>query len=269
MSLPLSSSCSFRTPSPARATSRKPRFAWGAAVATAIAAVASVVSPAGATPVDVFFNGPRPSADPNTAFGISQASALNANAAYGIPIISNATVRSPYSNTLSISQPKSSSLVITPNPPTSALNRVESNWRIKNSSHSVLTGASYLLFTHTDPYTVKRTLIDYADGNVGLKIDKDLGWAIVKIRSAGVDYYYPALLLDRSAANALAGNIAAGARVSGAIHYVVSEALIKAGKNYRLPELQLGFAQVVVPEPGTAMLLGLGLTLLAGRRRRA
>ena len=42
----------------------------------------------------------------------------------------------------------------------------------------------------------------------------------------------------------------------------------KSGRNIALPELQLGYAAVVVPEPGTAFLLGMGLTALAAGRKR-
>jgi len=268
MSSLLSSSSSSRTLQPTSPATRSSIAGWMAAVATTVVAVVAAVSPAQATPVDVFFNGPKPVSDPTTAYGISLASATAANTTYGVPIISQVDVLTTITNRLSILQPPSSSLIVTPNPPTSSLNRVTSNWEVENVSGSALTGATYLLFTHTDPYSVGSTTIDYPDEKVGIKIDKDLGWVIIKARAQGIDYYYPALLLDRSAANALAGNIAVGQRVSAAINYVVTQSLIRAGGNYQLPELQLGFAQVVVPEPGTALLLGLGLTLLAGRRAR-
>lgn len=275
----MSSSSSFRFSPSAPPASHSPISARIAAIskatvkatATTVAVVLAVVasvSPARATPVDVFFNGPTLAGDSSTAFGISLASATTANTTYGVPIIDQATVSSPFASYLSVILPPSSSLVASPNPPTSSLNRVASEWQIENVSPSVLTGASYLLFTNTSPHSVGNTQIDYPDGDVGLKIDKDLGWVIVKLRSAGVDYYYPALLLDRSAETALAGNIAVGERVSATINYVVAQALVQAGGDYQLPKLNLGLAQVVVPEPGTVLLLGLGLTLLAGRRQR-
>ncbi|MFO0690957.1 MAG: PEP-CTERM sorting domain-containing protein [Myxococcota bacterium] len=273
-SLP-SSNRSFEAPVSPRTAPRKPVSAWLAAfttaIATTIAAVAASVSPASATPVDVFFNGPRPASDPNTAFGISLASATTANTTYGVPIITQVDVLSTIANKLSILQPPSSSLIVSPNPPTSSLNRVTSNWQVENVSGAPFAGTTYMLFTHTDPYSVGNTLIDYPDGNVGLKIDKDLGWVIIKARAAGVDYYYPALRLNWNAISTAGTLVTAGSTsnptVAAAINYVVAQALLQAGGNYQLPELQLGFAQVV-PEPGTALLLGLGLTVLAVRRSR-
>ena len=235
-----------------------------------VAALFAVVAPAKAVPVDVVFDGNRPASDPTTAFGISLASANNA-ASLGVPIIDSASL-SQIANHVSVIQPGSSSVVINPNPPTAPQNTATSNWQIENVSGAAMRGASYLLFTHTDPYAAGSNTVDYPDANVGLRIDGAEGWAIIRGRLQGVDYYYPALLLDRAAANPLNGNLAAGARVSAEIHYVVNQPLIgfrnNGRTNYYLPEYQLGFANVV-PEPGTALLVGFGLTILAAQRKRA
>lgn len=231
------------------------------------AIVALAWSPlAQAASVDVFFTGARPVSDPDTAFGISLASAQNARDNFGVPILDRVDVLSTITGKVSvISQALGA---VTPNPPTSSLNRATSTWGVRNVSASTLQGASYLLFTHTDPFTQNGTPINYPDENVGIRIDRDLGWVIIKARSGGIDYYYPALLLD-SAANSPAGrSLAAGEQVSISIDYVVSRSLILAGSNYVLPEYQIGFAQVI-PEPGTALLFGLGLVgLAAGGRKR-
>jgi hypothetical protein len=236
----------------------------------ALVLLTALAGSAQATPVDVFFNGIQSG---STAYGIGLAAATNARDNFGVQIIDQVDLLTSWSSRLSVIQPPSSQLEMTPSPPTStSLNRVVSNWQIENISGGTLAGASYLLFTNTGPQTVGSTQIDYPDANVGLRIDKDLGWAIVRSRDAlNNDYYYPALLLDRTAATPIEGNLSPGERVTAAIHYVTTVPLTSVRVNgtttYVVPKLNLQYA--LVPEPGTALLLGFGLSLLATRRKRA
>lgn len=261
MSSKLFSRSSSDPSSPSRAKGRHLPLA----VAALFVALVSAGTSALAAPVDVFFNGNRPASDPTTAFGVSLASAINARDNFGVPIITTVELLTTISNRISVVQPKSSSLVVSPNPPTAAQNTVISDWKVRNISRGTLEDSSYLVFTHTDPYSVDRNTIEYPDENVGLRIDAEDGWVIIRGQSQGVDYYYPALLLGE--------NLRARDRVTASIHYVVNEPLVgirKGGKTrYYLPELQLGYAKFVIPEPGTALLLGIGLTVLAAQRKRA
>jgi len=244
--------------------------AWLAGAVLALAgALVSLPSAVWAVPVDVYFNGPRPASNPGTAYGISQASAL----ASGVPILEPVGTLQSATGRLGVTLPPNSELDITPNPPTSTQNTIISNWSIQNTTGSVIEGAAYLLFTHTTPYDVGSRSVEYVDENVGLRIDAEQGWVLIHARSGDVDYYYPALLLDRSVSDPNAGNLSAGERVSAAVHYLVAESLVgirnNGRTNYYLPQLQLGFAYAVIPEPGTALLMGVGIALLAVRPGRA
>lgn len=229
-----------------------------------------IAAPAGAVPVDVFFEGPTIPSDPNTNFGLGEAQALSVSMSAGVPIIDNALVR-PVAGRLDANP--SFSVSFSPNPPTSSLNRASESWTADNISGGDLTGATYLLFTHTDPFMKEGVLVDYADSNVGLTIDEALGWVIIKSTSlAGDDFYYPAIQLDRSVMNPLNGFLAEGATSDPwSVEYVVKEALVPAPVGsliFQLPELEVGFANVPVPEPSTAALLALGFGALGVRRTR-
>ena len=229
----------------------------------AIAALASA-TPARALPVDVFFDGNRPASDPSTAFGISLASAIDARDNFGVPILDRVDLLTTIGSRISVTIPDPSTLVLDPILPTSSHNTAISNWQIDNVSGATFEGASYVLFTHTTPYQVGSRTIEYVDENVGLRIDAADGWVIIRGQAQGIDYYYPALRLGN--------DVEAGERIAAAIHYLVNEPLTGIRRNgrtdYYLPQLQLGFAQVI-PEPGTALLLGFGLTLLAAQRKHA
>jgi hypothetical protein len=225
--------------------------------------------PAAGIPVDVFFLGPSTPAAPSTSFGLGESQALAVSASFGVPIIDDLSFVGLVTGTLR------------PNPsftPTDSLtspteNRATSSWTVSNISSFDLAGATYLLFTHTPPFTKDAVLIDYADSNVGLTIDEALGWVIVKsVDPTNAVFYSPAILLDRSVSDPLNGFLGSGMTSTGFdVNYIVTQALTAApagSLEFQLPFLEVSMGFSPVPEPGTAMLVALGLLALSTRRLR-
>lgn len=238
-------------------------------LAVLLAFLLAVPASALAIPLDVFFQGIRPANEPQTAFGIGATQAINARDNFGVSIITGVVGMSAIGN-IAVTQDPPTDFSSTPG--TDPFNRASSIWDIENVSGSAFEGAAYLIFTHTDPFTTESTFVEYIDENVGLTIDAAAGWSIIMASSGGNDFYYPAILLDRSVVNPLDGNIAPDASVDILINYAVNQPLIELGTDtnrFALPRFEQRFTLVVIPEPGTAMLLGIGLAGLASVRRKA
>jgi hypothetical protein len=229
-----------------------PRLGARATAAWAIALwlVVGVAATAAATPITLFFNG-------HSGYGVAQGDAL----ASGIPILEPGYVGSA-DGILRVTDQDVQLGSVDPFPPIAAgANSLTSIWTVENESSYDLFGNTYFLFVTTVPYTIGGQWVEYDDSKVGLSLDPDLGWVLVHTHAGpGQDYYFPAMSL---------GSLAPGETADPFdVNFVLDAPVAQVGNTFVLPQFQSGMGFAPIPEPGAAMLLGVGLLLLATLRRR-
>lgn len=132
--------------------------------------------------------------------------------------------------------------------PTTAVPFVgESVWTVQNTTGTDLAGL-VLLFTS----------VDFSGGYpfVDVALDQNL-YTVVRLNDGVTDWYYGALAI---------GSLAAGQSTPLRVRYIVSGELKDVGGTLVMPPL--GVAGLVVPEPGTSLLVGVAVAVLAAARRR-
>ena len=228
---------------------RRGASAWAAAFLLLVAAA----TPAGAVPVTVFFT-------ESTGMGVAESDVLAISSSFGIPILDPSFVGDA-DGVLSVFAQDLVFGSVAPSPPSAASgNQATSTWTIQNESSFDLLGDSYYVFATVEPFTIAGETVEYDPAKVGLSIDADLGWVFVRASDAGKRFYYAAKALGSLAPADLAAPFA--------VNYVIDEPVVRISTGtYVLPQLHGGMGFTPVPEPGTGLLLGLGLALLAGHRR--
>ncbi len=154
---------------------------------------------------------------------------------------------------------------------------IESSWVVKNVSGADIIGETYLFFpsaanrsvtTSQGTFDTTYPVYDPTGSDppaLGLTVDAARGWVVAQTSDVGLgDLFYAGILLK-------SGTFAADEEVTIDVTYFLTDPQlfpdIGSDLVLGLPELRLllGF---IVPEPGTGLLVGLGLLVLGGRRRR-
>lgn len=217
-------------------------------------------APVAAIPYDALYNGPTQN---GTNFGISASSASAAQAA-GIPIITPPVFSG--AGVIDIVDQDIESVTLDPGDLVTPF-EADSTWTVENIFGSDLDGALYLVFVAVDPRTVvvnnQSHVIDHIDALTGLEIDAAKGWSIVQTTDAQLGtIYYPAISL---------GSLDDGQQKQFDLRYHLEDLKtipLGALTVVPMPQMRLAIAFVPVPEPGTALLVALGLAGLATRARQ-
>jgi hypothetical protein len=219
---------------------------------------AGIAAPAAATPVTVYFDEP-------SGFGVSAESA-NAAFASDVPFVypdfvgSASGVLSVISQELQGDNDSIAALLLA-----QSGNNATSIWTVENEYSKDLLGDTYFLFVTTMAFSIEGEVVEYDDANVGLTIDSDLGWVLVRTSTEpGQGYYYPAMSLGSLGAGATAAPFAVNYVVDQPIQQVVTQSATKVV----LPQLAAGMGFAPIPEPTAGVLMGVGLALLAVVHRR-
>jgi len=214
-----------------------------------------IAAPAAATPVTVFFDGP-------SGFGVSAEVAE----ASGVPFVYPDFVGSA-SGILAVTSQQ-----LQGDPATNASilmsqsgDSITSTWTVKNVSSSDLRGDTYFLFVTSTAFSIHGELVEYDDAHVGLVVDPDLGWVLVRTsEELGQGYYYPAVWLGSLAAGATADEF----DVNYVVDQPIQQVATASATEVVLPQLVAGMGFAPIPEPTAGILMGVGLGLLANFVRR-
>lgn len=250
-----------------------PRSSWiqNALASAAALLLAGSASPAAAASVGRFFANQETF---GTGFGVAEN--LTQAEAFGVPIFVNEDLVSEFDGgvTSGSSQPVDGTARIFNLGPFSHsvdLSDVSASAGTATASYSITLPDSflderrsaeelvYLLFATSRPSDVGG--VTYPSEDVGILIDDlDPAFAILESQASGVDLFYPALLLPNGG---VGESFSIGVDVEGGFQVVMGKSAV--------PNFLVGAAYIsVIPEPATAVLLGLGLLGLAvsGSRRR-
>lgn len=220
--------------------------------------LAGSASAARAASIDVFFDGPVQS---DQHFGLSAAGAAAAQLA-GVAVVAP-EMRSAGGDVEIVDQQlEAQSLTLND---LVAPFTATSTWTAENTSDTNISDIVYLVFTTAGGRLIDLStgpvMADYDETQVGLRIDPATGWVLLQTSTQALGaLYYPAIPL---------GPLAPGQQKQFDVNYVLNQLLsFPDGDTTYVPLPQLRIAIVVVPEPGTALLLGAGLLGLAFRARK-